>query len=168
MRPELYWIGGPWPGKLALAGRPRGGDWLDDEVQAWKASGIGTVVSFLTRDEATELGLEDEARLCNQYGISFVPFPVVDRSVPQNLADAARVIHDLEERLNRAQSVALHCRQGIGRSATVASCLLVSAGLEPEAAFARVGQARGCEVPETAEQRNWVIRFARELAPARP
>ncbi len=30
----LYWVRGPWPGKLALAARPRGGEWLDDEIAA--------------------------------------------------------------------------------------------------------------------------------------
>ena len=29
---SLYWIDGPWKGKLALSGRPRGGDWLKDET----------------------------------------------------------------------------------------------------------------------------------------
>src|SRR5437660_6757367 len=24
---KFYWVNGPWNGKLALAGRPRGGDW---------------------------------------------------------------------------------------------------------------------------------------------
>src|SRR5436309_9794359 len=36
---RLYWINDPWPGKLALAARPRGGDWLPDEVADWKRAG---------------------------------------------------------------------------------------------------------------------------------
>jgi hypothetical protein len=35
MTTELFWIPGPWKGKLAIVPRPRGGDWLDDEVGGW-------------------------------------------------------------------------------------------------------------------------------------
>jgi hypothetical protein len=28
MNPKLYWVDGPWPGKLAISARPRGGGWL--------------------------------------------------------------------------------------------------------------------------------------------
>jgi len=28
MLTELHWVDGPWPGRLAVAARPRGGDWL--------------------------------------------------------------------------------------------------------------------------------------------
>ena len=37
---KLYWISGPWAGKLAIAARPRGGDWLEDEIRDWKNGGI--------------------------------------------------------------------------------------------------------------------------------
>src|SRR4051794_18897663 len=32
MRSELFWIPVPFPGRLAIAPRPRGGDWLGDEI----------------------------------------------------------------------------------------------------------------------------------------
>lgn len=169
MKAELYWIDGPWPGKLAIASRPRGNDWLDDEVRAWQASGIEEVVSLLTPDEERELGLEEEAKLCRAHGIAFLPFPIADRSVPPGRAEAMQLIRDVEKKLTQGKTVVLHCRQGMGRAAMMASCLLAFTGLEPEMALARVGQARGLVVPETAEQRSWVIQFAREaaLAPAR-
>ena len=57
MRAELYWIEGPWPGRLAIVPRPRGGEWLEDEIRSWKQAGVNVVVSLLTNDEITELGL---------------------------------------------------------------------------------------------------------------
>ena len=71
-------IEGPWPGELAIIPRPRGGDWLDDEARALKDHGFGVVVSLLTREEAQELGLEDEADLFGGKDCSFVttPFPI--------------------------------------------------------------------------------------------
>lgn len=53
MVPKFYPVSGPWPGKLLLSSRPRGGDWLEDVVAAW----IDTVVSLLTDDEEQELNL---------------------------------------------------------------------------------------------------------------
>jgi hypothetical protein len=43
MRTELYWIERPWRGRLAIMPRPRGGDWLDDEIQSWRRSGVDVV-----------------------------------------------------------------------------------------------------------------------------
>jgi protein tyrosine/serine phosphatase len=163
MKPELYWIEGPWTGKLAISGRPRGNEWLEDEVEGWKASGIHTVVSLLTSDEQQDLGLEDEKRLSRLNGIDFIPFPVADRSVPPDFDKAVQLIRTIEAQLVAGKNVALHCRQGIGRSALVAASVLVAAGVEPGTAFAGVGGARGCSVPETTEQRDWVIQFSREV-----
>ena len=36
MHTELYWIPGPWLGRLAIMPRPRGGDWLEDEIRSWR------------------------------------------------------------------------------------------------------------------------------------
>lgn len=163
MKPELYWIEGPWTGKLAISGRPRGNEWLEDEVEGWKASSIDTVVSLLTSDEEQDLGLEDEKRLSRLNGIDFIPFPVADRSVPPDFDKAVQLIRTIEAQLVAGKNVALHCRQGIGRSALVAASVLVAAGVEPGTALAGVGGARGCSVPETTEQRDWVIQFSREV-----
>lgn len=166
MNPELYWIDGPWLGKVAISGRPRGGDWLEDEVQGWKDAHIDTVVSFLTADEERALGLEDEAGVAKLKGIAFIGFPVPDRSVPDDFGKSVELVRALEQQLAAGKNVALHCRQGIGRSAVLAAALVVSAGLEPDRAFASLRAARGCAVPETAEQRDWVIRLSHELVPA--
>jgi protein-tyrosine phosphatase len=166
MKPEIYWIDGPWQGRLAIVGRPRGNDWLGDEVGAWKNSGIDAVVSLLTADEEAELGLESEKRLAESVGIFYASYPVPDRSVPRDYGESVRLVREIEGWLAGGKNVAVHCRQGIGRSAVLAACLLVSVGLQPDAAFARLREARGCTVPETEEQREWVMQFSREIAHA--
>jgi hypothetical protein len=60
MRPVLYWIAGPWPGRLAIAGRPRGGDWLGEELRGLREAGVDVLVSMLEPAEETDLGLEKE------------------------------------------------------------------------------------------------------------
>lgn len=166
MRAELSWIEAPWEGRLAILPRPRGGDWLEGEVREWRLAGVDVIVSLLTSDETAELDLAQEARFCRENGIQYLSFPIMDRGVPTSRRATLEFAKKLEILLAAGKVVAIHCRQGIGRSALIAACVLIFGGISPEVAFQRLSAARGCSVPETAEQRQWVIQFARELTPA--
>lgn len=165
MRAELYLIPTPAPGRVAILPRPRGGDWLADEVAAWRRAGVDIVLSMLTPDEVADLGLTAEADECRAHGIEFLTLPVPDRGVPA-LGAAADMIARLAGLVAGGKTVAIHCRQGIGRSAIVAAGVLVTLGVDAEAALRTVGEARGCPVPETPEQRRWVAGFAASLTHA--
>ncbi len=164
MTPKLYWVEGPWAGRLAIAARPRGGDWLEDEIRGWRQAGIDVAASLLTAEESDVLGVSDEAAVAKAAGVAVLSFPIADRSVPgaqTGISDFIRVLH---KHLAAGEGVAVHCRQGLGRSALVAASLLVLAGIDPEDAIGRVQAARGCQVPETPEQRDWVFNFANDVA----
>jgi protein-tyrosine phosphatase len=148
--------------------RPRGGDWLEDEIQFWRRSGVDVVVSLLTREEQTELNLRDEGSLCRANNIEYVSFPIVDRSVPTSTETLLEQVIRLAEQLANGQNVAVHCRQGIGRAALVAACLLTVSGMTPASTLELVGAARGCVVPETPEQRRWIMEFAKSLVTVIP
>src|SRR5262249_15451580 len=135
MKGDMYWIDGLWPGRIAIALRPRGGDWLDDEVQAWRREGIDRAVSLLTPQEVGELGLTAEEDTCRAHDIKFVSFPIPDRGVPLFRSAALALINQLESALKTGERIALHCRQGIGRSALLAASLLVAAGDDTDTAF---------------------------------
>ncbi len=160
---DFYWIEGPWPGRLAILGRPRGGDWLRDEVTSWRRSGLDAVVSLLTQEEVKEFDLEEEGDRCAANGIRFLAFPIADRGVPASRKAAMDLVRTLDRALGEAHRVGVHCRQGIGRSALVVACLLVATGTKPDEAFHRIGVARGCPVPDTPEQREWVRGLAADL-----
>jgi|ERR1044071_2712240 len=156
MAAQIYWLEGPWKGRLAIVPRPRGGDWLEDEVSDWHKAGIDTVVSFLTPDEVAEFDLEAEEQLSAVRGIQFISFPIPDRGVPPSMLAAASLVHDLEQLLAKGKNVALHCRQSVGRSALMAAYLMVDAGEDSHSAFERIRLARGVPVPDTTEQEQWV------------
>ncbi len=164
MKATVYWIESNWPGKLAIIPRPRGGDWLEDEVAAWKEAGLDVIVSLLEADEAADLDLRQEGNLSQAAGLEFISFPIVDRDIPVSREETLVLLHRLTRLLAAGKNIGVHCRQGIGRSALIASSLLVLSGLTPEQAFQRVGAARGCVVPETSEQREWVIALGKEAA----
>jgi protein-tyrosine phosphatase len=161
---ELHWVDGPWPGKLALASRPRGGDWLEEEMAGWRRAGVDTVLSLLTAEEEQELELKREGREANTRGMKFASLPIPDRQVPNSESEVSATLDRLDADLSAGKNVVVHCRQGIGRTGLVAACLLVAKGLTPEAAVKTLSAARGNPVPETAEQRRWIDHYAAVLA----
>ena len=82
MPTKVFWVSGPWPGRLGILPRPRGGDWLRDETMAWREAGLDVVVSLLEPEEAEQLVLEDEAAAAAASGIAFHLFPIPDRGTP--------------------------------------------------------------------------------------
>jgi protein-tyrosine phosphatase len=160
MRAELYTVEFDGLGKLSVMARPRGGDWLTDEVQAWQDACVDVIVSLLMREEQQFLELLDEAPLCQRRGLIYISYPIPDRGVPSTISDAKSIIDALARYITEGKHVAVHCRMGIGRSTMMAAATLVALGETPERAFAMIQEARGCEVPDTPEQLQWVKRFS--------
>jgi protein-tyrosine phosphatase len=156
---ELYRVAWPGPGGLAVAGRPRGGDWLAGDMRAFRAAGVEVLVSALVPEEQRELWLEDEAREASLAKIEFLALPIPNLLVPDR-AVAAPIVEQLAAYVTRARFVAAHCRAGIGRSPLIVAAVLVGLGLAPDDAWAAVERARGLAVPDTHEQRAWVAGFA--------
>ena len=135
--------------------RPRGNDWLQDEMNGLREAGTDVLVSMLTSDEADELDLGGESEAATTAGLVFVSCPTPDRGVP----DAQRfreLLGELEGALNQGQNVVVHCRMGIGRSSLVAAGLLMVEGMTGTEAWDAVAAARGMRVPDTEEQRGWL------------
>ena len=84
MMPDVYWIRDIEPLRLALMPRPRGGEWLEDEIAGWERLGIDVVVSLLHPYEADELEISKEGSLCSARGIQYRSFPIQDRGVPES------------------------------------------------------------------------------------
>ena len=76
---ELYWIND----FVAVATRPRGRDWLRDDLAAAQQRGVRTVVSCLTREEESELGLEGELDAAQSLGLEFARIAIEDQGTPQ-------------------------------------------------------------------------------------
>jgi len=154
-----YWIDAG-SCRLAILPRPRGWDWLPDDIAAARRDGVDLIVSALTEVENQELGLSEEAKCCKESTIEFLSFPIEDRSLPDSEGSLDAFIDSLDEKLKQGESIAIHCRAGIGRSSMLCACLLVRQGLSSESAFQKIQIARGCAVPDTAEQRKWAESFA--------
>jgi protein-tyrosine phosphatase len=146
--------------RLAIIPRPRGQDWLPDDISLLQRAGIDVVVSALTAAENEELGLVEESRCCQSRGIEFLSFPIEDRSVPNSSAEFTELVNSVTDFLRKGKAVAVHCRAGIGRSSMVVASALIHIGHSTESAFRSIEESRGCTVPDTHEQRRWVERHS--------
>jgi len=156
MNTRLFWIPGPWRGKLAVASRPRGGDWLDDEINGWRKAGLDVVVCLLEKDEAAQFELDHEGDVAESKGVRFVSFQIPDRGVPASTREALSLFSTISAALEAGKNVAVHCRQGIGRSGLIAAGVLLTSGMGVDKALELVGAARGEVVPETQAQLQWI------------
>ncbi|GAA2001826.1 tyrosine protein phosphatase [Nocardiopsis rhodophaea] len=156
MRPSLFTVDLPGLGQLSTMARPRGMDWLDDEMNALSIAGVDALVCALTQPELDELGLAMEARAAVAAGLQFDSIPIPDRTVP-DLATVLPTLRGLAERLRQGAHIAIHCRFGIGRASLLGAALLILNGVDPDTAWSRLEHARGLPVPDTPEQRQWTV-----------
>jgi protein-tyrosine phosphatase len=141
--------------------RPRGNDWLSDEMDGLREAGTDVLVSMLTSDEATELDVQGEAEAAASAGLNFLACPTPDRGVPDG-QQFRELLDELEYALATGQNIVVYCRMGIGRSSLVAAGLLVAGGQTVSEGFEAVSAARGMLVPDTNAQRTWLQAVMRD------
>jgi protein-tyrosine phosphatase len=153
---EIYWIQHDVPPRVAIVARPRGGEWLQNDLQNLKRGGIDVLVSLLMPEESAELGLNSEQKTAEDLGMNFVAYPIPDRTVPTDLPAFSKLVARLTSAVRDGSSIAAHCRASIGRSTVVTAAILISQGISPDDALALIEEARGYPVPDTIEQREWI------------
>lgn len=139
-RPNLSWI----TSHLAV-----GGSFPSDRAEELaRAHGIRAVVDLRAERR------DDEALLVS-HGVSFLHLPTEDHCavradmLTEGVAFASR-------HLDRDERVLIHCEHGIGRSATLALCVLVSRGAAPLDALELAKSQRALVSPSPAQYQAWV------------
>jgi protein-tyrosine phosphatase len=156
---EIFWIKGDSPPPLALVLRPRGDEWLENEILRMKLGGIQTLVSLLEVDEAASLRLKEEGPVAERHGMQFLSYPIPDVHVPPDVGSFRTFAAGLAGRLNSGIQIGVHCRGSIGRACVVSACALIHLGWQPAAALDAIEEARGLAVPDTQEQRDWILGY---------
>jgi ADP-ribosylglycohydrolase len=165
---ESYWV----IEDRLLAGRYPGGKTpkeAEKRINAFLEAGFD---AFLDLTEAGELPPYD---IYLPASVQYVRKPITDHGVPGEPALMSQILASLEALLMQGRRVYLHCRAGIGRTGTVVACHLIEhGGLAPTAALIRLNELwqqnqrshTWPDVPETDEQRDFVLAWAR--LPASP
>jgi ADP-ribosylglycohydrolase len=156
-----YWV---LPGKL-LAGEYPGGPnpaATRERLARLLEAGVGCFIDLTEEGELQPYDGELPP------GVTYRRFPVPDHGVPRLLEHMAATLGYLRQLLEGPRAVYLHCRAGIGRTGTVAGCLLVARGLRGQAALDELNRLWGQSarsavwpsVPETEEQVTYVRSWA--------
>jgi ADP-ribosyl-[dinitrogen reductase] hydrolase len=161
---EIY----PEKGKIGVTFAPGkkdaqalNGPWsrdLDADLDSIVAWGAKTVVTLIEPSEFDRLAIPDLGQKVRDRGIEWLHLPIRDVHTPGDTFAAAwpSASAGLRARLDAGENIVVHCRGGLGRAGMIAARLLVEAGVDPDAAIARVRAARGEGAIETKPQEAWV------------
>jgi hypothetical protein len=147
-----YWI----TTQLAIVPRPRGEDWLDDEMLAPREAAIDAVVSMLEKNEEPMLGPERGAISGELASLSFVNFLIPDWGTPLEKATFEDFLEDIDYFLVNGKRGGIHRRASIGRSSVTAAGLLTRLGEPAKDARPQISILRDCLGPDTEEQRDHI------------
>lgn len=153
-RLHLSPLPGTWDGAADL-------DTVRRDLAAIAAAGATLLVTLV---EAEELPLPLAAwrAEAEAAGLAFLHLPIPDFGVPDAEFEAGWEAARLVSRSAAGETVAIHCRAGLGRTGTIAARLLIeAAGLDAAAAIARIRRDHTPEAVETAAQEAWLRDLAR-------
>ena len=162
--PATYWL---VPGRL-LVGEYPGSQSRAEAMERLRRFLQAGVTCFVDLTEPRELP-SYEALLPFETPdgrrVEYLREPIADHGVPADRETMQRAIAMLDNALAAGHVVYLHCRAGIGRSATVAGCWLASRSARTSDAFDELQRCwrqsaksrEWDEVPETAEQVAYIL-----------
>ena len=157
MSSDLYDLGAVGSGRVVICAAPASAE-LPNWVSQLKQIGATLVVCLLEEAESERIGLEAEEDALTASGLTFLRFPIADFGVPEK-TPAKELIAELSKRLAHQETVAIHCRGGVGRSGMIAACLMINERWSFDQALEHISSARGQAVPETEDQRHFIRDF---------
>lgn len=143
-------VGGRWERDLAADMRALAEDYETD-----------VLVSLMEKHEYHGYQIPDLLEQDSFGGIEILRFAIKDMDVPQE-AESERFqafVQDVVQRLEQGQNVVVHCRGGLGRTGTLAACVLVA--LDRHTAGEAIGAVREARkgTVQTREQEDFVRLF---------
>ena len=143
-------VGGRWERDLAADVRA-----LEEEYET------DVLVSLMEDHEYRGYRIPELLERDSIGGIEILRFAIEDMGVPREAESEGfeAFVKEIVQRLEQGQNVVVHCRGGLGRTGTLAACVLVAFGRHTaDEAIAAVREARKGTV-QTREQEDFVRLF---------
>jgi protein-tyrosine phosphatase len=152
------------PGRLYLHSMPGRYETIETFLSEARKEGLSAVVCLAAESELSASLGYSEARSGKALPFRTRDFPILDFGVPsiEDRPSFIELIAEIAGDLRRGEAVLVHCRMGIGRTGTVAACVLLELGLGVEEARHEVASAGSrSEVPEQRDFVDWYGSFTR-------
>ena len=149
-------------GTLALCRMPGAVTPLADDIDRLLNLPVGAVLTLTPLHELGQAGAADLPGLLAQRGVAWHYLPIADFGAPLPAQDAdwRALSAQLHARLDRGETIAIHCRAGMGRTGMIALRLMCERGEDPQQALARLRACRPGTV-ERAAQFDWAAAGAK-------
>ncbi|XP_061599584.1 cyclin-dependent kinase inhibitor 3 [Cololabis saira] len=138
---------------------------LQRDVGELQNQGVQDVFVFCTRGELNKYRVPTllEAYRLRGFTVHHTPFP--DGTAPE-LEQCCQILDELQTSLDRNRRTLIHCYGGLGRSALIASCLLLllSSSMTPSKAIEILREHRGGGAIQTVKQYNFLHDFRERYA----
>ncbi len=144
-------------GRLYLSGMPgRYGSLAEDLVDAETAC-VTRLVCLAPRDEIEKKSpAHGDALKDGALPWAVEEFPIADYGVPDDRGRFSRFVTHLVDLLRSGERLLMHCGAGVGRTGTVAICVLMAAGCQQQEAVDAVRKAgSGPETPDQHALLQW-------------
>ena len=151
------------PGKLYLHSMPGRYEKLSKSFQEMRRLSIDQILSLVSMEETEQKSpFYAEAIKSNDMPCEYVSYPITDAGVPGDRHHFAAFVEEAATRLKNNKRLLIHCSGGIGRTGTMACCILIAMGLSED--DAEIAVRKAVARPETHEQRLFVHWYAQKKA----
>lgn len=163
-----YWV---VPGRLLVGEHPSSRSRSDamERLRSFLATGVTCFIDLTQPEEMTSYEALLPFATPTGRRVEYLRQPIPDHGVPEDRGTMERILALLDGALAAGHVVYVHCRAGLGRSATVAGCWLATQRGDTEQALRELQQhwqqsvlsTRWPQIPETEAQaeyvRSWLV-----------
>jgi hypothetical protein len=154
---------------------------IERDAGSLAALDVDAFVLLVEDHELIACGVPGFSTVLADHGIPVIRCPIIDHRTPRDRSDAARplsrppysghlvpapgdvaafddLVQTVEARLREGQTLAVSCHGGLGRTGTLAACLLKRAGLDAETAMSVVRRSRPGAIDHASQEefiRTW-------------
>ncbi len=132
------------------------------DLERLRELGVGMLALLVEDREIARWGDPALPAHAAEVGLTLSRLPIRDGHAPPSVT----IVEELLEKIAAARQstdVVIACMGGIGRSATIAACALVAAGLSPDRAIAHLRDVRHPTAVETQAQAAFVDAYAAHM-----
>jgi protein-tyrosine phosphatase len=103
---------------------------LDESIKQLKQNGMTMLITLMFGDEMADNDVLSLPYICQQHQVSWLQLPIIDDEAPSKAFESQWEKHKaiILNQLKNQGVVAIHCKGGTGRTATVIALILLALG----------------------------------------